>query len=578
MPIAVRHAPLAVRLAEGLRAAWRRPRTPQAAAVGIAGWTAVAGNVALWQALAVAAPGMRGVLVAIAVAALLWATTAALLALVSWNRHLRWAWLAVVALAACTQHAMLAYGLVVDVGMVGNALQTDAHELVDLLTPSLGLHLLLLVGPPALWLAQVPLADAPPVTAAWRSTRLFLLSAAGAALIAVAAFGTLAPLVRENMHLRFLPNPAAPIASMVRVAKKTLAAHPAGPSIRLGAALGPRHAPGAKPPLVLLVVGETARGDRFVQNGYGRPTTPETAALDGLVSWSDVRSCGTSTLESLPCMFSPGGRAAKGERPRGSESLLDVADAAGIAVLWVDNQSGCKGVCDRTPQASTTDLAGTPAGKALCGADECYDEALLEGLDARIAALPEAKRNNGILVVLHPMGSHGPLYARRSPPAFKRFGPECDTPELSRCTAEHVGNAYDNTIAYTDHVLAKAVAWLRTRADREDVSMLYVSDHGESLGEMGIWLHGLPSAIAPAVQTRVPMLLWLGDAERRRVDAACLRATLGEPKSHDNLYPTVLGLLDVTSPTGRESLDLLGGCRGDARKVASADAPPPAAR
>jgi lipid A ethanolaminephosphotransferase len=571
MPIATSRA------ASFLREAWNRPRTTQAAAVAVAGWTALAGNLALWRAIAVAAPGARGVLVTVAVAAILWALTAALLSLVSWNRHLRWSWLAVVFLAAIAQHAMLAYGLVVDVGMVGNALQTDPHELGDLLTWSLALHLLLIVGPPALWLARVPFVAASPGRAAFRSARLFAASATVSALVAVAAFGTLAPLVRENMHLRFLPNPVAPIASMVRVAKKTLVAHRAGPSIRLGAALGPRHAPGARPPLVLLVLGETARGDRFVQNGYARPTTPETAALDGMVSWIDVRSCGTSTLESLPCMFSPGGRGAKGERPRGSESLLDVADAAGIAVLWVDNQSGCKGVCDRTPQASTADLAGTPAGRALCTTDECHDEALLEGLDARIAALPEAKRRNGVLVVLHQMGSHGPLYARRSPPAFKRFLPECETPELSRCTVEQVGNAYDNTIAYTDHVLAKAVAWLRTRADREDVSMLYVSDHGESLGELGIWLHGLPYAIAPSVQTRVPMLLWLGDAERRRVDAACLRASLGAPRSHDNLYPTVLGLLDVTSPTSRESLDLLAPCRVDGNRLASAQlgaAPP----
>lgn len=547
---------------------WRRPRTPQTAAVVVALWIALAGNVALWRALVAAVSGLRGVLVVAAVGALLGSTLSALLALVSWSRHLRWLWLAVAALAACAQHAMLGYGVVVDAGMIGNAVQTDAHELGDLLTPLLGVNLLLLVGPPALWLARVPFIRAGAGRAAWRSACVLAGALGATAAVAVASFGLLAPLVRENMHLRFLPNPGAPIAAMVRVARKALAPSDTGPSIRQGAALGPRHAAGGKPPLLLLVVGETARADRFQQNGYARRTTPETAALDGAFHFADVRSCGTSTLESLPCMFSPGGRAAKGRRPRGAESLLDVVDAAGLAVLWVDNQSGCKGVCDGVPFASTADLAGTPAGKALCDAEECVDEALLVGLDARIAALPEAKRRNGVLVVLHQMGSHGPLYARRSPPAFKRFLPECETPELSRCTAEQVGNAYDNTIAYTDHVLAAAVRWLGTRADREDVSMLYVSDHGESLGEMGIWLHGMPSAIAPSVQTRVPMWLWLGAGERRRVDAACLRSTLAESRSHDNLYHSVLGLLDVASPTYRPALDLTAPCRGAARATA----------
>ena len=544
-----------------LRDLWFRPRTTQQAAVIVAAWIAFTGNLALWRALSDVVSGPRGAFAATAVAVLLWATNVALLALLSWNRHLRWTWLLVVALAACAQHAMLAFGLVVDVGMIGNAVQTDANELGDLLTPLLALHLALLIGPPALWLTQVPIVRASGRRAAWRSARLFVLSLAVVALVGVVSFGVLAPLVRGNMHLRFLPNPSTPIASMVRVVKRSLASHDLGPSIRVGAGLGPRHAAGGKPPLLLLVVGETARGDRFTQNGYPRKTTPETSALEGAMSFRDARSCGTSTLESLPCMFSPGGFAEKGRRPRGSESLLDVVDAAGLAVLWVDNQSGCKGVCDRTPQASTADLAGTPAGKALCDGEECFDEALLVGLDDRIAALPAERRSKGILVVLHQMGSHGPLYTRRSPPAFKRFTPECTTPELSRCTVDQVGNAYDNTIAYTDHVLARAAAWLRTRSDREDVSMLYLSDHGESLGELGIWLHGLPYAIAPRTQMHVPMLLWLGEGERQRVDRGCLTASLGERRSHDNLYPTVLGLLDVTSPTYRSALDLLAPCR-----------------
>ena len=120
-------------------------------------------------------------------------------------------------------------------------------------------------------------------------------------------------------------------------------------------------------------------------------------------------------MASLPCMFSSLGKDRFTSRSAEHENLLDVLQAAGLAVLWIDNQSGCKGVCDRVVSASTADLAGTPAAARLCRDGECLDEALLEGLDARIAALPPERRRNGVVVVLHQMGSHGPAYSRRSP-------------------------------------------------------------------------------------------------------------------------------------------------------------------
>jgi lipid A ethanolaminephosphotransferase len=109
---------------------------------------------------------------------------------------------------------------------------------------------------------------------------------------------------------------------------------------------------------------------------------------------------------------------------------------------------------------------------------------------------------------MHQMGSHGPAYSQRTPAAFKKFMPECTSSHLPDCSSEQLRNAYDNTIAYTDHVLGSAISWLRQRTDY-DGALLYVADHGESLGENNLYLHGLPYSIAPDVQKHVPWVTWL---------------------------------------------------------------------
>ena len=261
-------------------------------------------------------------------------------------------------------------------------------------------------------------------------------------------------------------------------------------------------------------------------------------------------------------MFSPLGKAAFEKRKAEHENLLDLLQAAGLAVLWLDNQAGCKEVCSRVPTASTSDLPAATAAR-LCNAGECRDEALLVGLDERIAQLPEARRKKGIVLVMHQMGSHGPAYFKRSPPALKRFLPECTNTTLGECDRQQLINAYDNTIVATDRSLADTIDWLKAHSAAHTTAMLYLSDHGESLGELGIFLHGLPYAFAPEAQKRVPFVAWFGAdlAAQRGLDLACIGRSLDAPLSHDNLYHSVLGLLDVTTPTYRRELDAFAGCR-----------------
>ncbi len=251
-------------------------------------------------------------------------------------------------------------------------------------------------------------------------------------------------------------------------------------------------------------------------------------------------------------MFSNFGRQAYDSRPANYEGLLDVLQRSGLAVLWLDNQSGCKGVCDRVPNVDTSQLK-VPG---LCDGGECLDEVMLQGLDQRIAALSAERRAKGVVVVMHQMGSHGPAYYKRSPPAFKKFLPECTDNALQSCEQQGLVNAYDNSIVYTDHVLGSAIQWLKGQESSHAPAMLYLSDHGESLGENNLYLH------APDVQKHVPWITWLspGFEQRSKVTTACLKQQLDAPISHDNLFHSVLGLMNVQTTVYKPELDLYARC------------------
>lgn len=161
----------------------------------------------------------------------------------------------------------------------------------------------------------------------------------------------------------------------------------------------------------------------------------------------------------------------------------------------------------------------------------------------------------------HQKGSHGPSYYKRTPPEFKLFTPECSRDNVQDCERQSIVNAYDNTILYTDYILSRLVE--RLQAQEYPTAMLYVSDHGESLGENGLYLHGLPYAIAPEEQKRVPMMFWASESFFREhgLDAGCLVASRQAPVNHDYIFHTVLGLFGIQTKTYQQSLDLFSSCR-----------------
>jgi lipid A ethanolaminephosphotransferase len=310
----------------------------------------------------------------------------------------------------------------------------------------------------------------------------------------------------------------------------------------------------AKPRLLIFVLGETARARNHGLNGYLRDTTPRMRAARGYY-FPDTESCGTATAISVPCIFSGFTRQEFSLlRGRENETLIDVVVRARARVMWLDNDSGCKGVCDK---ADFVDFTGSAHPRWCPEPGECHDEILLDGLEAKIRA---EKRDT--LVVLHLKGSHGPAYYKRYPPAFERFVPACRSSDLASCDQASLRNAYDNTILYTDHVVGESVQLLERLGDQFATALLYVSDHGESLGENGLYLHGMPYAVAPKEQTRVPMFAWVSPQFIRleRWNAACMLGQTRVPRTHDNVYATVLGFMEIDSIEYKRELDLFEPC------------------
>ncbi|PKB89673.1 hydrolase, partial [Ewingella americana] len=314
--------------------------------------------------------------------------------------------------------------------------------------------------------------------------------------------------------------------------------------------------PGQKPNLLFLVVGETARAQNQSSDGYAKPTNQYTQAIPDVVFFHKMTSCGTATAISVPCMFSDMKRTDyDANRARNSEGLLDILQKAGVSVFWKDNDEGCKGVCDRVPNVTID----TQKDGKYCDGETCYDMALMQNIDDDIK--PDGKNT---LIALHLIGSHGPTYYKRYPPAFRKFTPDCPRSDIENCSQEQLVNTYDNTLLYTDYMVSQVIEKAKQYQDKYNVAVIYLSDHGESLGENGLYLHGTPYRVAPPQQTHVPMLFWLSEGylKAQGIDLSCLKANAAtKDVSQDNLFHTVLSAMNVQTSARDPQLDILAGCR-----------------
>ncbi len=543
---------LAARAASVARGPW--VLSQEALALLVALYLLLTANASFFRVAAAtgAFHGMRGFGLAACLAVAITALNTFLLLLVMQRHTAKPVAIVLLMVTACAAFFMNHYTVYLDPDMLRNVLHTDARESGELLTPPLLFWVLLTGVVPSLLVARVQLRR----RTLQRAVTIRVAALAGALLLAagalLAAYQPMASLMRNHRDLRYLVTPGNYIVSLASALRGERDPRPRA-AIGLQAHVSARP-PHARPRLLVLVVGETVRAANWGLNGYARQTTPQLSRIDGLLNFPDTTACGSSTEVSVPCMFSATGRRDyDADRIKHSEGLLHVLDHAGIGVLWRDNQSGCKGVCEGLPFESF-EKARVPGA---CNAEGCLDEAMLQDLPEAVASHP-----GDMVVVLHQLGNHGPAYFKRYPPRLELFSPACKSLNLSDCSREQIVNAYDNAVLHTDDFVARTIHMLAGMRGR-DTALLYVSDHGESLGENGLFLHGVPYAIAPEEQTRVPMVMWFssGFAASRDLDMHCLAREARQPASHDNLFHTVLGLMQVETPERDPALDLAGRCQ-----------------
>lgn len=461
-----------------------------------------------------------------------------------------------VLIAAVSSYFMHSFGTVIDKAMIANALNTDKKEAGDLLSIDFFSYVILTGVLPAWLISRVPLRFERFGLELRNRLALVGILLGGLVIVLFSQFNTLSFWGRENRDVRMYVNPTAPMYAVKETIADMLPKGPPKPLRIVAADAVRKGAPDAKPLLVILVVGETARAANFGINGYARNTTPRLSALPELINYPHFESCGTATLESVPCIFSHLNQSDfSRKKARGEENLLDIVKRTGVPVIWRDNNAGCMGTCVRTGSVSF-EFEKDPV---LCANGECHDEILLKDFDAVMPKDP----GSATFLVLHQKGSHGPAYFKRYPESARLFKPDCRIESVQRCTREEVVNAYDNTIVYTDTMLANLIEQLRARQDRVDSVMMYVSDHGESLGENGIYLHGLPRRMAPDEQIHVPMMAWFSAhaPAALNIDMACIRKASTKPGSHDNLFDTVLNLLSIRTAAYRPEQDLFLACQ-----------------
>ena len=439
---------------------------------------------------------------------------------------------------------MNTYNIVIDVSMIQNTLETDIRESLDLFSFKLVLYFLLAGILPSVVIYNVAVE--------YKSFKIELLSrlktiAVTILIIVLMLFSFskfYTSFFREHKPLRYSVNPLNYVYSIGKYIANNLdtgeiVITPIGTDAKIPTTDMDRE-------LIILVIGEAARADRFSLNGYQRKTNPLLEKED-IINFPHMCSCGTTTSVSVPCMFSVFNRNKfKGEKSKSTENILDVLRHAGVNILWRENNSSSKGVASRVTYEDFRD----PKTNPICDV-ECRDEGMLEGLQAYI----DSQKQGDILIVLHQMGNHGPAYYKRYPKQFEKFKPTCKTNQLEECTKEEINNAYDNAILYTDYFLSKVIALLKQNTSGFETAMLYLSDHGESLGEKHMYLHGLPYFMAPETQKHIAAIMWFGESFDINKDA--IKNNASKEYSQDNLFHTLLGLMEVETSVYDKNLDMI---------------------
>jgi lipid A ethanolaminephosphotransferase len=454
-------------------------------------------------------------------------------------------------ISSAANYFMYAYGVYIDSDMITNVFETTTRETFDLMTLSFFVSIFITGVIPSIiiYLTKIEYKTLKTEFKIRMLTSLASILVIG--LFAATSYKEYASFGRNNREVRKLLNTINYTYSVIRYFQLQAEA-------KRGFALldeNAKNVPHIDPfkTVFVIIVGETARAKNFSLDGYDKQTNPLLSKQD--IIYNKAVSCGTATAVSLPCIFSsiPQEDFNKNDA-KYTENLVDIIAKSGYDIWWMDNDDGCKDVCARIKTKYMTKINNPK----YCFGEYCYDEALLEGLEEGIKDI-----KNDTVIVLHTMGSHGPSYYNRYPDKFKKFTPTCDTADIQNCSKEAIVNTYDNTILYTDYIVSSTIDILKKFTNLE-IGLMYVSDHGESLGENNIYLHGLPYKIAPKEQTEVPMIIWMSENMKKYdyIDYDCMKEEASyKTYSHNDVFHSLLGLLEINTTLYDDSYDIFKECR-----------------
>lgn len=284
--------------------------------------------------------------------------------------------------------------------------------------------------------------------------------------------------------------------------------------------------------VVVLVIGESARRENFSLYGYNKNTNPLLSKMENVFHF-DANSCATYTTAGVKCIL---------EYEQSNdlyEILPNYLYRNDVDVIWrtanwgeppvhIEKYMNEEAIKQRYPKEVT---------------EGNYDETLLAGLKEDILNSKKDK----VFIVLHTSTSHGPQYNKKYPPKFEVFSPVCTSVELANCSKTELINAYDNTIVYTDYILSRVIEDLKGLKDYKS-TMLFVSDHGESLGEKNLYMHGIPMSIAPKEQYEIPFIVWVSENSKQ--------LKKNEVLSQQHVFHSVMNFLSMDSPIYNENMNI----------------------
>lgn len=412
------------------------------------------------------------------------------------------------------------YGVIIDESMIGNVFNTSYEESSSFFSFKMALYVLAFGGLPAIWIlfAEIEKTNLKKNLKTSFYSLLFIL------ILVFVNGGNWLWIDKNSKRLGGLAMPWSYAVNsslfLIHQHKKTQK------EILLPDAV----ITDTKKSVVILVIGESARSGNFSLYGYKKKTNPCLSKTKNVYHFNAVSSATYTTA--------------------GVKSILDykITDQLyeilpnylfrnNVDVIWRTANWG-------EPPVHINKYRNREYLKKAYSGEDCeYDGLLVKGLKEEILA----SKKNKILVILHTSTSHGPSYSKKYPLQFEIFKPVCSSVELSKCSEQELINAYDNTIVYTDYILHSVIESLKDLKQFES-TMMYVSDHGESLGEHNLYMHGLPISIAPREQYEIPFIVWTSDNSRHLKQNKLL--------SQGHVFHSVLNFLSIDSPIYNEELNI----------------------